>query len=161
MINTRTCRRRLVSYKSLADISRDLDVLEAAHARGTLKPLGNHPPGAVLAHLAYAMRCSFDGFTARAPAWLRWLGPMFKKRILSKPFEPGFKVKKEIESTIWDNAVSFEDGLMQLRAQIARASAPGSRPTAPHPFFGMLTAEEWQVYYLRHAELHLSFLQTS
>lgn len=159
MINTRKCRRRLVSYSSLADLSRDLDVLQAAHAAGTLKALGNHSPGGVLAHVALGMRCSFDGFPSRAPAWIRWLGPLMKKSVLSKPFEPGFKLKKEIDAKVWDDATSFEAGVQQLREQIARASSPSAAPSAPHPFFGAMTAGEWQVYFLRHAELHLSFLQ--
>lgn len=160
-VNTRRCRRRLVSFRSFADISRDLDALEAAHAAGTLKALGNHAPGAVLAHVAFAVRCSFDGFTNRAPAWLRWLGPVMKKRVLAKPFEPGFQLSKDVDAKVWDEGASFVDGLAQLRAELARASAPGAKPGAEHPFFGKLTSEEWQVYHLRHAELHLSFLQPS
>ncbi len=159
MVNTRRCRRRLVSYATFEDLRRELDAIEAAHAKGALVALGNHTPGAILAHVALGMRSSFEGFPTRAPLWIRVLGPLVKHRVLSRPFVPGFKLSRNVDAKVWDSSVTFEDGMMQLRKQLERVSAPGARPTAPHPFFGPLTPDEWRAYQLRHAELHLSFLQ--
>jgi hypothetical protein len=158
-VNTKAARRRLVSYASLADLTKDLDKLEAAHRAGTLRRLGNHDAGANFAHLAMGMKGSFDGYPTSAPPWLRLLGRLMKKRVLGRPFQPGFNLRKDTESLAWDDSVSFEEGLRRLREQIARAGAKDARPTKPHPFFGEMTSADWQVYYLRHAELHLSFLQ--
>jgi hypothetical protein len=105
------------------------------------------------------MRCSFDGFPALAPSWLRWLGPLLKNRILSHPFEPGLKLRSDAESVAWHDAIAYDDGLAQLRAQIVRCRQPGAQPAAVHPFFGPLSPAQWATYYLRHAELHMSFLQ--
>jgi hypothetical protein len=158
-INTKTARRRLVSFSSLDDMERDLDKIEASHKAGTLKRLGNHEPGPVCQHLALAMERSFDGFPIRVNALLGLLGKVLKRRVLSRPFEPGFRLNASAEKVAWDDAIGFEDGLGNLRAQIARARAPGAAPSAAHPFLGPLTPAEWRVYYLRHAELHLRFLQ--
>ncbi len=158
-VNTKACRRRLASYATLDDISRDLDKIEAAHKAGTLKKLGNHEAGPICHHLGLAMQRSFDGFPIRVNALLGMLGKLLKKRELSKPFQPGFRLSAKAETVAWSDATTAEDGFRLLREQIARAKAPGASPNGAHPFFGPMTPAEWQVYYLRHAELHLSFLQ--
>jgi hypothetical protein len=158
-VNTKTCRRRLVSYASLDDVGRDLDRIEAAHRAGTLKRLGNHEAGPVCQHLAMAMQRSFDGFPIRANPLLRMLGRAMKKRELARQFRPGFKLGAAAEQFAWSDATTFDEGMGNLRTQLARARAAGAAPAGAHPFFGPMTPAEWQVYYLRHAELHLSFLQ--
>jgi hypothetical protein len=92
-------------------------------------------------------------------AVLGMLGKLLKRRILSRPFEPGFNLNAEAQKVAWNEAATFDDGVGILRSQIVRAGAAGAAPSAPHPFFGPLTPAQWHVYYLRHAELHLSFLQ--
>jgi hypothetical protein len=161
-IDPRTARRRLVNLATLEALSRDLEALEAAHRSGRLRQLGNHGPGAIFAHLALAMRASHEGFPARATAWLRVLGPLVKRRVLASPFRPGLRLKPAVDRQVWDEATTFEDGLATLRAEIERAKAArdgrGPQPSSPHPFFGAMSPAEWRAYYLRHAELHLSFL---
>lgn len=158
-IDPRTARRRLVSIANFADLTRELNVLESAHAGGTLRHLGNHPPGALLDHLARTMRWSFDGFPTKAPLWGRLLAPMFKGRLLARPFAPGLKLSHKTDSQVWDNTVPFERALADLRAQIKRFDTLGApSPAARHPFFGPMTLDEWRTYHCRHAELHLSFL---
>jgi len=158
-VDTKQARRRLVAYTSLQDLWKDLDLLEQSHRAGTLRRLGNHDAGPNFAHLALAMKCSHDGFASLAPAWLRLVGRISKKGTLSKPFRPGFNLRKQDESKAWDDSVSFDEGIRLLREQVARAMKPGASPSAAHPFFGPMTPAEWQVYYLRHAELHMSFLK--
>lgn len=160
--NTKTARRRLVSYASLADLSKDLDKVEAAHRAGTLKPLGNHQPGPVLGHIAIAIRGSFDSLAAlnrAAPLWLRVIGPLVKSRVLSSPLRPGVRMSPAAEAALWDHTLTFERALDLLRTQVSRLGAPGASPSATHPIFGNLTPAEWQTFHLRHAELHMSFLQ--
>ncbi len=158
MIDTRTVRRRPVSYASLADFARDLDCIEASFRAGALSKLGNHEPGAILLHLGIAMRYSFNGFPSAAPLPLRVLGRLLKRRILSKPFKPGLRLRPDAEKHAWTEDVSFDESLDLLRGEISRAAALDAAPNCPHPFFGPMTPGEWQNYHLRHAELHMSFL---
>lgn len=152
-------RRRPMDYPTLQAIADDLTVLQKAHETGRLRRLGNHDPGPIFDHLARGMARSFDGFPVVPAWWLRVLGPWIKKRVLAKPFKPGFMLPARIERCVWDDSVSFEDGIRSLLEQVARASAPGANPSQPHPIFGRMTPHEWQAYYLRHAELHLNFLE--
>ncbi len=152
-------RRRPVVYPNLRALADDLAVLQKAHETGRLRRLGNHDPGPIFDHLARAMARSFDGFPVSPAWWLRVLGPLIKKRVLARPFKPGFMLPARIERSVWDDSVSFEDGMRSLLDQVGRASAPGANPSQPHPIFGRMTPHEWQAYHLRHAELHLNFLE--
>lgn len=161
-VNTKMARRRLVSYSSLADLVRDLDSVENAYRGGTLRQLGNRAAGPIFGHLAVSMRGSIEGMDAlkgAAPLWLRLVGPLAKKRVLSGPLRPGVNLSTAAEAALWDDALSFEAGLGDLRAQIDRISKPGNEPRAAHPIFGKLTVAEWGTFHLRHSELHMSFLQ--
>ena len=161
-VNTKMARRRLVAYVSLADFMKDLEKVEAAHRAGTLKQLGNRGAGPIFGHLAVSIRGSIDGMDGlkgAAPLWLRVIGPYVKTRVLARPLQPGLRLNAIAESALWDDTLAFEAGLRELRAQIARASAPGTQPGAMHPIFGKMSGREWGVFHLRHAELHMSFLQ--
>lgn len=158
-VDVRSVRRRMVAFSAQADVARDLDALEAAHGSGRLERLGNHEAGPIFDHLAMAMERSVDGFPIRAALFLRLIGPLVKKSVLSKPFQPGIRLRESDEKFAWNDAVTFEHGIASLRAQIQRAARPEVKANAAHPFFGKMTPEEWRVYHLRHGELHLSFLR--
>lgn len=158
-VDVRSVRRRMLAFSSQADVARDLDALEAAHGSGRLERLGNHDAGAIFDHLAMAMRCSVDGFPVRAALFLRVIGPLVKKSVLSKPIQPGVRLSQSDERAAWNTSVTFEQGIASLREQITRAAQPGVQANAAHPFFGRMTPEEWRIYHLRHRELHLSFLR--
>ena len=104
------------------------------------------------------MKMSLDGTTlGRAPLPIRvLLRYVFKKRILTKGMRPGFNLKGPFADYIIPGAAYTTDqGLADLRAGIERLKREPQRH--PHPAFGPLTREEWDLLHLRHAELHLSF----
>lgn len=161
-VNTKAARRRLVVYSSFSDFAKDLDKVEAAHLNGTLRPLGNRQAGPIFGHLAVSMRDSMEENEALkgvAPLWLRLVGPIAKSRVLGRPFQPGVKLPSRAEIVLWNDSLSFESGLKELRSQIERISRPGNEPRQKHPIFGALSVQEWGTFHLRHAELHMSFLQ--
>ncbi len=99
---------------------------------------------------------SIDGFPNFVPAPIRVLLRLFmKRRFLTKPMPPGFKLPTKAEKmlpgpTTWDTALAnFRRATQRLRTESNRS---------PHPAFGPLTADEWEKVHCRHSELHLSFL---
>ncbi len=140
----------------------DLALLEAANNAGSLRQLGNWPPGPLFEHLGRAIECSFIGFTGFTfPLYLRVFAPLVKNIMLTRPFPTGFKLSKVSESKAWNTRAEFEPSLAFLRAQLARiapADLPNPAMHQRHPSFGPLTPAEWVLYHLRHCELHLSFL---
>ena len=161
-VDTCKVKRRRLRFETLADLSRELGVVEAAYRTGTLRRLGNRETGAILDHLARSIRGSIDGMPElrnAAPWLLRLVGPLFKDKMLEQGLTPGRRFGTAAERALWDNSATFESGARNLREQIARLSGMQIAPDHRHPIFGRLTAAEWLKFHLRHAELHLGFLQ--
>jgi hypothetical protein len=147
--------RRHLRFETLDGIGADVEQL----ARGPVCNLGNWTPGQVLKHLSLAMTYSIDGFPSRAPFFMRMLGKVFKKRILSKGMTPGFKLPEKDAHSLVPGPTSWEEGLTAFRTALKRMQTETAR--APHGFFGYLTSEEYVQLHCRHSELHLSFLVPS
>jgi hypothetical protein len=152
-IDTKTVPgRRELTFASLDEVVADAEKLVASP---NTKMLGNWPLSQLLTHLATAINGSIDGYSAKAPWFIRLIGPLMKGRFLRNKMSPGFKLPKEVEVGFFPAAASSQDALEELRAVVGRTQ--NERMTARHPVLGTLTHEEWTRLHLRHAELHLSF----
>lgn len=151
MINTkRVTGRREIRYESLDDLVADTVRLAGPNAR----MLGNWTPGQIFQHLADTMNSSIVGFGSMFAAPVRWiLRLLMKRRFLTKGLPAGFKAPAKF----LPDATSVDDGLTALKKAVARLHEDTTR--ALHPGFGSLTLDEWTQFHLRHAELHMSFLQ--
>ena len=151
MINTKQVTgRREIRYESLDDLVADAERLASPNAR----MLGNWTPGQIYQHLADTMNSSIDGFSGMFSAPVRWvLSLLMKRRFLYKGLPAGFKAP----ANFVPDTTSVEDGLSALRKAVSRLNEGTTR--ALHPGFGTLTLDEWTQFHLRHAELHMSFLQ--
>ena len=126
-------------------------------ALGEYTTVGKWSFGQILTHLAQAMQCSFDGFGFKAPWFARTLiAPFVKNSFFTKPLPAGFQLPATATALLPSADSSVEDGLIALREAIDRYQT--ELPTAPHPFLGKLTREEYVCLSLRHAELHMSFV---
>jgi hypothetical protein len=150
----RVTGRRHLHFSSLDDILADTELLARCPE---LRTLGNWSAGQVFTHLAVVMNKSIDGFTARPPATVRFLlRLLLKRRFLTRPMAPGFKLPARAQAEIGPPPVGAGEALEDLRRAIDRLRAEERR--SPHPVFGPLTRAEWDQLHCRHAELHLSFL---
>ena len=103
------------------------------------------------------MSASIDGSTYKAPWLIRLLAPMFKRRILTQPMQPGVKIPAKLATeTVPDPGTTTQEGLTALREAITRLQTESKR--APMVGLGPLTHEEHTQLHLRHAEMHLSFV---
>jgi len=148
--------RRALRFQSVEEILADAEGLVAAP---TKRSLGNWVLNQLLMHLTYSMNHSIDGNIHLAPWYFRLLGRLFKRRVMERGMEPGFKLPRVREVDSFVAAASDAAALDALRKAVARVYA--EQMTALHPFFGKLTHEEWRRLHCRHAELHLSFVVPS
>lgn len=151
MINTKQVMgRREIRYESLDHLMSDAQRLASPNTR----MLGNWTPGQIYQHLADTVNSSIDGFSSMFPAPVRWfLTLVMKRRFLTKGLPAGFKAP----ANFVPDTTSVEDGLSVLKKAVSRLNEETTR--ALHPGFGTLTLDEWTQFHLRHAELHMSFLQ--
>jgi hypothetical protein len=145
--------RRQLRFQCIDDIAADVERLAACKE---LRALGNWSSGQVLEHLASTMDNSIDGFPNFVPAPIKLFLRLFlKRRFLTKPMPPGFKLPAKAEKmlpgeTSWDTALTnFRRAMQRVKTETHRS---------PHPAFGPMTADEWNQIHCRHSELHLSFL---
>jgi hypothetical protein len=141
--------RRQVRYESYADLLADAEQL----ARTKVKTLGNWSYGQILKHVAQSTDSSIDGSGFALPAPVRWLfSLLMKRKFLTQPIPAGFKAPKNFQP----QEASVDEALCLLRTAIARQASENQR--AMHPAFGKISKDEWTLFNLRHAEMHMSFV---
>jgi hypothetical protein len=118
---------------------------------GGTTQLGNWSLGQVLQHLALIQVASIDGYPKLFPWPIRFLLKPLKRWFLRKGFPPSGPNVKTLTSEPIEAAVA----LANLRAATARVKSETKR--AENPGFGTMSLDEWNLLYLRHAELHPSF----
>lgn len=162
MVNTKQAQRRDLKFNSIDDLSAELDRIQHAHDAGTLSTTGNWSPGQNLQHLAIVWKAGIDGFPPemKPPFFIKWPARwLFKKRATAGETAPaGIKLPKQASKIIPVAQVAFDQGMHQLREQIARTTG-GERFAAHSPIFGDMTHEQWTNLQLGHCQLHLGFLQ--
>jgi hypothetical protein len=153
-INTaKVANRRQLRFNSLDDIAAEVERLAACTE---VRALGNWSSGQVLQHLASTMDNSIDGFPNFVPAPIKLMLRLFmKRRFLTKPMPPGFKLPAKAEKML-PGPTDWETALTNFRRAIERVKTETNRSS--HPAFGPMTADEWNQIHCRHSELHLSFL---
>ena len=155
-VNPKTVQgRRNLEFSSLDQIVADAERLVAANNTQTV---GNWSLSHLLSHLAMTVNSSIDGFTMKAPLFVRIIVPFFKKGALRNRMSPGIQLPKSALAVAYPEVASAQMALDQLRQAIARTKS--ERMEATHPAFGRMTHDEWVILHLRHSEMHLSFAVT-
>jgi hypothetical protein len=145
--------RRQLQFNCIDDMLADVERLAQSKE---VRALGNWSGGQVLRHLTIIMNGSIDGVPPMMPGAVRFMIRLLaKRRILSRPMAPGFKLPARAAMLI-PPETTWEEGLNEFRRAAGRLKSESARKQ--HPAFGPLTREEWDRLHCRHAELHLSFL---
>lgn len=152
-INTgKVTGRRNLRYRSYDDLLADVESL----ARKPICTLGNWSQPQIYKHLAMSLDSCIDGTGFALPAPMRWImSILMKKKFLHGVLPPGYKAPA---SFVPSEQTTLEDASLGLKRAIQRVKTNESR--AIHPAFGRLSTQEWDQFNLRHAEMHMSFLQT-
>lgn len=138
-INTaKATGRRTLRFESFEAVLADAERLVQQPCR----TLGNWTVGQNLDHLARTVRIAFDGPHVRAPWFARvFVAPFLKQKFITHSMSSGFQFTKEMAAFRPDENATATVALDELRQQYGRLSR--ETPTQPHPFFGLLTHEEW------------------
>ncbi|MEL6106439.1 MAG: DUF1569 domain-containing protein [Planctomycetota bacterium] len=143
--------RRVVRYDSYAVLLEDARAL----AVSTIETRGNWSYGQILVHVALSLDSSIDGVGFVLPAPMRWtMTLLMKRKFLDKALPPGFKTS---EAYLPPSDSSVEHGLSLLQQAVDRQHQESHR--ASHPAFGRISEREWTDFNLRHAEMHMSFVE--
>jgi hypothetical protein len=154
MVETaQTPTRRKLRFASFDDVLADARSLAGRPTR----QLGNWSLGQVCQHLGTAMeRSARDDQLFRTPLWLRVLGRLVRRRALATGLPTGYKLPPDGAAKLVPPPVDVDEGLATLERGMAALAETSHR--APHPVLGAMSVDEWHLFHLRHAELHLSFI---
>jgi|TARA_R110002094_G_scaffold121117_2_gene115933 Protein of unknown function (DUF1569) len=147
------------TFRSIDELSAELDRIEAAHQSGTLSTAGGWTPGQCMSHTAVFIKSSYDGFELGAPWILRAVCSLLLKPIATKPksqMKPGIKLPAKAKELLPEDAVSVEEGIAQMRTQIARIKS-GEQMTQVSPLLGKMSHEQWVNLHLNHCRMHFGF----
>jgi hypothetical protein len=154
-IDTRRVKnRRDVRFSNFDEFLADADRL----ASGPVRRLGNWTLAQIFDHLARSMIVSVNGTNEQFPRPLRIALRLVRKRIIGSPMKPGYRVPENVAVLLRPEPhVGLRESLWKLRSGAIRFQDASAFP--PHPAFGLLTRDEYRALALRHAELHLSFVE--
>lgn len=147
--------RRQVSYQSFDELLADAERLSGQQ----VATLGNWSFPQILDHLAISLNGTIDGLNFKVPWPMRVVAKLFlKNKLLNSPLSPGFQIPDSVKPAVYpQETVSLEAALGHLRQAVARCKSEPHR--AGHPLLDDLSREEWDKFSLRHAEMHMSFVQ--
>jgi hypothetical protein len=148
-------------FESIEALVAEIDRLVAAQHAGHLQATGNWTPAQIFEHLARFIEFSYEGFPFRASWPLRAVSHVAKwvawKPLVDWALRPGFQIPAGADSLKPDPWADFDVAAARLQAALARI-VRGEPMRAASPFEGAITHDQWVYVHLRHAELHLSFL---
>jgi hypothetical protein len=142
-----TPAQALAEARRLADLER----------QGRLQTMGNWSAGTVFSHLAWWVDAIDNGSLPKFPWLARVLGPLIKRKLISATPAPGMRLSGTATGTFGDEPCDLDQGLARFERAMARLEQ-GNFPDR-HPVFGSMSPHEWISLHLRHAELHMGFLQ--
>jgi hypothetical protein len=152
-------QRRHLRFATIDDLLKEVERIETADKEGRLQAQGTWTPGQVLGHVAAWINYGYDGYPMKPPPWivrllLRWQ----VKKYLRDGMPSGVRIPKVEAGTYGIEVLTLPEGAAQLRRAVERLRA-GEPAKFDSPAFGPMTPEDRIQFNLRHAELHLSFLQ--
>ena len=149
--------RRRLRFRSVAELRAEIERILAAEQAGTLRRSGNWTTGQVFGHLAAWINYGYEGYPMRVPWFIR---PFIRRKLagyLRDGMPAGVRIPNVAGGTYGTELSSTEDGATRLRAALDRLEREPARHDSPA--FGKLPEPQRIELYLRHAELHLGFLQ--
>ena len=160
MVNTHSSAGfRQLHFESIDDVLAEVDRIEQADADGTLNTNGNWKAGQILAHLAAWIDYAYDGFPMKpAPGVLRWILRLRLNKMLNGRMPRGVKIPGIKGGTTGADDLPVGAAAEKLRKALSRLRSD-EVARHPSPAFGMLTHEQRVKLNLRHAELHMGYLE--
>ena len=162
MIDTSKVKeRRKLQFDTIDACLTELDRLEEGERQGKLKTCGNWTAGQNLSHLAAWIEYGWDGYPmGKPPLPVRLVMRFMLGRILKNGMDAGVKIPGVEGGTIGADKMETLAATDRFRAALNRLKS-GEAATHDSPAFGKMSHERRVKLNLRHAELHLGFLDVS
>lgn len=150
---------RKLRFDSIDALLEELAAIESASRANHLKVTGNWTPGQILSHLAAWVEYGYVGFPMKpAPFFIRFLLRLRLQKMLEQGMPRGIRIPGVRAGTTGQDDMPFDHAMSRLREALTRLKN-GEPCTHDSPAFGALSHEDRIRLNLRHAELHLGYLE--
>lgn len=149
---------RRLRFESIDSCRAEIQRIVEASAADRLRTAGRWSAGQALAHVAAWIEYAYDGYPIRsAPFFVRWILRMRFRHMLTEGMPRGVRIPGVKDGTVGMEPMEVADAAARLEAALTRLESP-EVPRFRHPAFGAMTNAERIQLNLRHAELHLGFI---
>lgn len=158
MAETNSTDRRTLTFETIDDVIEDVNRIRAADANQTLSVCGQWTAGEILTHLSAWIEYGYEGYPMESAPWIVRQGmKLFLRSILKNGMKPGTDIPGVEGGTTGQIKVATETACQRYLVALNRLAS--SEPVKyPSPGFGDLSSQKRVKLNLRHAELHLSFI---
>lgn len=109
-------------------------------------------------HVGRLIKAGVEGYPAKVPVVLKWIGPLFKKRATTQGFKPGFKLPRQAAGHfVAPSETTMEQAMEMIGSAVQGASDKGFLPK--NPILGPMTQQQWVNLHCRHAEMHFGLIE--
>ena len=152
-------QRRNLHFDSVDDVIEEVNKIAEADANGGLVVTGQWSVGEILSHLSAWIEYAYNGYPIDAPPWIvQKLLKFHLRSILKNGMKPGVNIPGVDGGTVGQEKIDCDVACRRYLVALNRL-ASSEEAKYPSPAFGKLEREKFVKLNLRHAELHLSFIQ--
>jgi hypothetical protein len=149
---------RKLRFNSIAEVNSELDRIAELDRTGRLRTSGNWTAGQIMAHLAAWIEYGYDGYPLKAPPWfIRWILQLRLPKMLESGMPRGVKIPGIPGGTTGADDIPTDQGIARLKKAFQRLET-GEQAAHDSPAFGKMSHADRIRLNLRHAELHLGYL---
>ncbi len=149
---------RDLRFESIDEILAEIDRIAKADEQGQLQAVGNWTSGQIMAHVAAWIEYGYDGYPLKpAPWFIGWILRLQVKKYLRDGMPKGAKIPGTPDGTYGADEMPTYDAAQRLKRAFTRLKS-GEAAKFDNPGFGKMSHDDRVRLNLRHAELHLGFL---
>ena len=149
---------RKLRFNSIADVNSELDQIAELDKTGRLRTSGNWTAGQIMAHLAAWIEYGYEGYPIKSPPlFIRWFLRLRLPKMLESGMPRGVKIPGIPGGTIGADDIPTDQGIARLKRAFQRLET-GEQAKHDSPAFGKMSHDDRIRLNLRHAELHLGYL---
>lgn len=150
--------RRVLRFETIDEVLAEIDRVVEAERNGQLRQLGNWTAGQILGHISAWIDYGYEGYPLRPPPWLvRMFLRLRLKKMLNGSMPAGVRIPGVEQGTVGIDPLETAEAAARVRRSFERLKR-GDPAKYDSPAFGPMSHEDRIRLNLRHAELHLSFL---
>lgn len=158
-VDRRVTGHRTLRFNCVDDCIAEVIRIRTTNDAGNLRSTENWTPGQILAHIASWIEYAYEGFPlAPPPFFVRWILRLRLSKMLRDGMPRGVRIPRTQHGTFGMDEMNTSEAAERLLTALNRLKS-NEEAKFDSPAFGAMSHEDRIKLNLRHAELHLGFVE--